>query len=274
MAPHLAMAVESARLAKKGDRRAAIAYHMLGADTGQVMTQPEQLNSASVKQLADRAEALAGAKGDPARQAEINAAQERFKQMTQNAKPSLDSLADRLESLALTADASADNASKRPGLMQDLKETDAEIPAPGSDPMADESLETAKQAVDQSIQGIEGAPKAWESYKEAAQTLSESARQIRMNEAIGQSKMASEQMQKSQPQPSKESQMPSDMPGPSDQNAGNAAPGAAPKGMDQVDWARLNGRLRDAIRSSGIEHFSEEQQKAIRAYFQKLSNEK
>ena len=47
-----------------------------------------------------------------------------------------------------------------------------------------------------------------------------------------------------------------------------------PKGIDQAEWARLNERLRQAIRSSGIENFSGEHQAAIRAgYFERLSSD-
>jgi hypothetical protein len=53
--------------------------------------------------------------------------------------------------------------------------------------------------------------------------------------------------------------------------AGQAVTQPVPKGMDQAEWARLNERLRQAIRSSGVELFSEEQQAAIRAYFERLS---
>ena len=53
--------------------------------------------------------------------------------------------------------------------------------------------------------------------------------------------------------------------------AGRAVLQPVPKGLDQAEWARLNDQLRHGIRGSGVEHFSEEQQSAIRAYFEKLS---
>ena len=56
-------------------------------------------------------------------------------------------------------------------------------------------------------------------------------------------------------------------------NAGQALTQLPPKGIDQAEWARLNDRLRQAIRSSGIENFAEEHQAAIRAYFERLSSD-
>ena len=61
--------------------------------------------------------------------------------------------------------------------------------------------------------------------------------------------------------------------GPQEGMAGKASVQTPPAGLDQAEWARLVERLRQAIRSSGIENFSQEQQAAIRAYFERLSTD-
>ncbi|MHC4251975.1 MAG: hypothetical protein ACYS9X_22885, partial [Planctomycetota bacterium] len=45
-------------------------------------------------------------------------------------------------------------------------------------------------------------------------------------------------------------------------------------GIDQADWAKLPHRVRQSIKSGGVERFAEEHQEAIRAYFKRLLEEK
>ena len=77
--PRLAMELESGRLRFQGDRKTAVAYSLLGSDLGTLIETPDKLSASTLQPLADRAAALAGEKGEEARQAEIQAANERLR---------------------------------------------------------------------------------------------------------------------------------------------------------------------------------------------------
>ena len=137
--------------------------------------------------------------------------------------------------------------------------------------------EVAASAAHESQTDIQAAPNAWDSYNEASEILADAARQIRLNDAA-------DQVAQLDPYPAPPEASPDDpidathpLSGKTvrmDGAAGQVVAGPAPAGVDQAEWARLMAALRQAIRNSGIEHFSEEQQVAIRAYFERLSLEK
>jgi hypothetical protein len=277
--PRLAMALEAARLVKQGDRKTAVAYELLGEDTGLLLESPATLSAPAIKPLTERAAVLAGQRGEDARQAEIRAANEKLRLLAQHAVGNVEVLAAQLDELSAEAMQAAGDAAKKPPLTAQLGELAGTAP-----PVADwaESVnpqEIAASAAHESLQDIEAAPKQWEPYNEASQILADAARQLRMD-------AATEQLADLNPFPAAEILAPE----PADVAAkspvaqddarslarpdGKAIVDPAPKGIDQAEWVRLNAQLRKAIQSGGIENFSEEQQAAIRAYFEKLSSEK
>jgi hypothetical protein len=272
--PRLAMALEAARLQKQGDRPSATAYAFLGQDLGELLVAPDQLNAPALKPLSDRAAALAGQKGEPARQAEIKAASERLRALANTPKANPEAVAARLEALSALSQQAAGEAKQRPSLTQQLNEMTA-LATPLADwTESNDPLETAASAANESLQEIQAAPKQWESYHDASQILADAARQVRME-------AATRQLGALNPFPEPEAKpgtakLPALSPMPSTGSealAGKVPHLQAPAGTDQADWARLSDRLRQAIRSSGIENFSEEQQTFIRAYFERLSSD-
>ena len=274
-APRLALALESSRLLLQSDRKAAVAYGLLGEDLGALVDQPDKLNAPALKPLADRAAALAGEKGDEARQAEIRAANERLKQLASDRPDNPEALAGRLDEMSALARQAAGEAPKRQPLAAQLGETSKLAP-----PVADwedsaDAREIAASAAYESSTEIQTAPNQWESYNDASLSLADAARQIRMNTAAGELANLSPfpappdlVEAQNQSAPASEARN-GNVEGP----AGKALDQPAPKGIDQADWARLTDRMRHAIRSSGIENFSEEYQAAIRAYFERLSSD-
>jgi hypothetical protein len=273
--PRLGLALEAARLARQNDRRTAVAYELLGNDVGEAIQKPDKLDAPTAKTLADRANALTGKKGEPARQAEIAAANERLAQLANQSPRNPASLASELETLSADASQAAGQAPKQQPLRDHLGKLAATAPPVADWAEATNPQEVAAGASQESLAGIETAPKQWESYNEASQILGDAARQIRMDNAIDQLAglnpypMPDSALASSQQELAASATAPQE--GNFDGAVGKVRPQPIPKAMDQAEWARLNERLRQAIRSSGIENFSEEQQAAIRAYFEKLS---
>ncbi len=275
--PRLAMTLEAGRLYRQNDARTGVAYDLLGQDLGGLLEAPPRLTAQTLKPLADRAAALAGQKGEEARQAEIATANNRLKQMAAEAQADPQALAARLDALSGMAMQAAGDASQRQPLNSELGEV-AGLATPSADwSESANPREIAAGAANESLTGIEAAPKQRESYHQASEVLNDAARQIRIDNAVSDlagltpypapqsGARATEQAVNASGQ-----EQTGKMEGP----GGKAITEPAPKGLDQAEWARLNQLLRQAIRSSGIEHFNEEQQAAIRAYFERLSTEK
>jgi hypothetical protein len=273
--PRLAMALESSRLMLQADRKTAVAYALLGEDLGALVDQPDNLNAPALKPLADRAAALAGEKGEEARQAEIRAANQRFALLATDQAENPEVLAERLDDLSALAKQAAGEAPKRQPLMTQLEQM-SKIATPVADwAQSSDAREIAASAADESSAQIQAAPNQWESYNGTSQTLADAARQIRLANAVNDLAALS-------PYPAPlslaeiESQNDSasaDRSSDAQGKAGQASGQAAPRGVDQAEWARLTERMRQAIRSSGIENFSQEHQAAIRAYFERLSSD-
>ncbi len=122
---------------------------------------------------------------------------------------------------------------------------------------------------------IESAPKQHQSYMKASQHLAQAAAQARMDQAVQSAEM-------DQPVRPGSPGMDQSLSSPGGDGSGQLAGGdpgdlsafeQAQAGQDQADWARLNERIRRAIRSEGVEAFTEEHQEAIRAYFKRLGEE-
>jgi len=278
--PRLAITLEAARLFRQADPKTAVAYDFLGEDLGVLLASPVRLTSATLQPLADRAAALAGQKGEEARQAEIRAAYERLKQLAANTPNDQEALAARLEDLSgLAKQAARENPKRRP-LASELDEMTKLAPPPADWADSANPKEIAAGAAQESLSGIEAAPKQSQPYNDASDILADAARQLRMDAALGD--LAALNPYPAPQLASQELQDPTAANSPNHRSvkmegaAGMAVAEAAPKGMDKAEWARLNERLRQAVRSSGIEHLTAEQQAAIRAYFQRLSagNEK
>jgi hypothetical protein len=274
-APRLGMALESSRLLLKSDRETAVAYSLLGEDLGGLLDQPDNLSAPALKPLAARAAALAGEQGDEARQAEIRAANERFKQLATNRPDNPEALAARLDGLSALAKQAAGEAPKRPSLSVQLDETSQLAPPVADWARSADAREIAASAAHESAAEIQAAPRQRESYNSSSQTLADAARQIRLDAAVNELAGLSPY-----PEPpalaeteNQAASVAANQNGSPDAQAGKALGGAAPKGIDQADWARLTERMRQAIRSSGIGNFSEEHQAAIRAYFERLSSD-
>jgi hypothetical protein len=277
--PRLAMTLEASRLFRRADPRTAVAYDLLGEDLGSLIEAPANLNPPRLQALTDRALALAGQKGEEARQAEINAANERLKQLAANTPNDQQALAARLDGLSVLAKQAAGQAPKRQPLASELDEVTKLAPPDADWADSTNPKEIAAGAAQESLNGIQAAPKQSQPYDDASQTLADAARQLRMDAALG-------DLGALNPYPAPLLAASQDLQDPTEANspnhnavkmdgpAGKAVAGSAltPKGMDQAEWARLNERLRQAIGSSGIEHFTAEQQAAIRAYFQRLSS--
>jgi hypothetical protein len=273
--PRLAMALESSRLMLQSDRKTAVAYGLLGEDLGALVDQPGNLNAPALKPLADRAAALAGEKGEEARQAEIRAANARFNQLATGHAENPEVLAGRLDEMSALAKEAAGETTKRQGLAAQLDQM-SEIAQPVADwVQSTDAREIAASAAHESSAEIQAAPSQWESYNGTSQTLADAARQIRMDTAVNDLAALS-------PFPAPPSlaeienqsvSSSADRSSNSGGLAGQAIGQAAPPGVDQAEWARLTERMRQAIRSSGVENFSEEHQSAIRAYFEKLSSD-
>jgi hypothetical protein len=276
--PRVALALEAERLRREAAQKTAVAYGQLGRELGQLLQAPDRLSAATLRPLADRASALAGLSGDPAHQAEVNAAWERAQQLAQQsqARGSAESLAARLDEVAGEAQAAADGRSQRPELMEDL---DALASPP---PPASAEQELAAEAATEARSGIQTAPDQRESYQEAARTLSDAAGELRLGQA-GKEAAAAQQAAAAQRAAGHQPGAGRDPGGMARQpQAGDfTRPTGAADGLDQplsgaeqAEWARLRDKLREGLRSSSIEYFAEEQQEAIRAYFQRLGAEK
>jgi hypothetical protein len=275
--PRLALSVEASRLYRANDRKASAAYGLLGQDLGGLLESPQQLTSANLRPLSERAAALAGQKGEEARQAEIRSAEERLQKLARNAPRNPATLAAQLDELSGAARQAAGNDKERAPLIERLGAVSGIAPPVANWTESTQPEEVAASAAHESQTGIQAAPKAWASYNEASEILADAARQIRLNDAA-------DQVAQLDPYPAPPEASPDDsidaahpVSGETvrmDGAAGQVVARPAPEGVDQADWSRLREGLRQAIRNSGIEHFSEEQQVAIRAYFERLSLEK
>ena len=273
--PRLAMSLESARLAQQGDRKTGAAYGLLGEDLGALLEKPDSLASATLQPLAERAAALAGEKGEEARQAEIRAANERLRQMAATDPNNAEALANRLEGASTLARQAAGEAPKRQPLDSELGEM-SKLAAPEANwAESTDPREIAAGAAHESANEIKAAPDKWEPYNAASEMLADAARQIR-------SDSAATDLAALNPFPEPPSAAEAalhnaaatlETNGDQQGMVGKAITQPPPKGLDQAEWARLAQRLRDAIRSSGIESFSQEHQAAIRAYFERLSTD-
>lgn len=273
--PRLAMSLESSRLAQNGEPKTAVAYGLLGEDLGQLIDTPKNLNVSALKPLADRAAALAGERGEEARQAEIRNALERARQMAEARPENAEALAGRLDQMSVLARQAAGEAAKRQPLAGELEATGKLAPPVPNWAESADPREIAASAAHESSEEIQAAPNEWGSYNNASQLLADAASQLRMQNAISELADANPYPM---PQDTSEGEMQqanaaADKNGSLEGAAGTAITQPPPKGMDQAEWARLNERLRQAIRSSGIENFSEEHQAAIRAYFERLSTD-
>jgi len=271
--PRLGMALESSRLAQQGDPKTAVAYTLLGSDLGELIDAPAKLDAASLQPLADRAAALAGEKGEEARQAEIRSALERAKQLAGQRPDNAEALAGRLDEMSVLARQAAGEAPKRQPLASQLDEMGQLAPPVANWSESTDAREIASSAAHESSGEIQAAPNQWESYNDASQILADAASQLRMQNAISDLADANpypvpQESAEGEPQ---QAAVSADKTGSFEGPAGSAITQPPPKGIDEAEWARLNERLRQAIRSSGIENFSEEHQAAIRAYFERLS---
>jgi hypothetical protein len=272
--PRLAMALESSRLLMQSDRKTAVAYGLLGEDLGALVDQPDKLSAPALQPLADRAAALAGEKGEEARQAEIRAANARLKQLASDRPDNPEALADRMDEMSALAKQAAGEAPKRQPLTAQLEET-SKLATPVADwAESADAREIAASAAHETSTAIQASPSQWESYNDASLALADAARQIRMATAVNELAdlspfPAPTSLTEAQNQNASASAA---MNGNVEALAGKALTQPAPKGIDQAEWARLTERMRQAIRSSGIENFSEEHQAAIRAYFERLSS--
>lgn len=274
--PRLAMALEASRLQRQNDPRTGVAYAMLGRDLGALLQTPAQLTAQTLRPLADRAAALAGQKGDEARRAEIEAANARQRQLAQSAPQSDAALAAELDELSGVARQAAGDAARQAPLAGRLGEL-AKLAPPVADWAESKSAEEiAASAANESLATLAAAPKQWGSYQQTAETLADAARQIRVGEAVNQLADLNPDSPPASPEAVPAENVAANPPERTqlDGPAGKAILQPPPPGRDQAEWSRLSERLRAAIRSSGIEHFSEEQQAAIRAYFERLSTEK
>ena len=161
--PRLAMAIEASRLLRTGDRRAGVAYELLGEDTGALLDAPEHLQAATLRPLAERAAALAGDRGEEARQAELRAAEARLQQMANAATPDAAALAEKLDALSSLAVKAAGDAAKRQPLDDQLGETETLAPPVADWAQSSNPAEVAASAAKDSLDGIQSAPKAGES---------------------------------------------------------------------------------------------------------------
>jgi hypothetical protein len=118
--PRLAMSLEAARLAKQGDRKTAVAYELLGQDTGELLESPATLSAPAIKPLTERAAVLAGRRGEDARQAEIKAANERLKLLAHHPDGNAEVLAAQLDELSTEAMQAAGDTAKKPPLSTQL----------------------------------------------------------------------------------------------------------------------------------------------------------
>ena len=129
--PRLAMTLEATRLFTQADPRTAVAYDLLGEDLGSLLESPARLNPTTLRPLTERVAALAGQKGEQARQAEIAAANERFKELAANTPNDPQALAAKLDGLSALAKQAADQDPKRQPLASGLDEmTKLAPPAP------------------------------------------------------------------------------------------------------------------------------------------------
>jgi hypothetical protein len=274
--PRLAMSVEASRLYRTSDRKTAAAYTLLGQDLGELLESPPQLTSANLRPLAERAAALAGQKGEEARQAELRAAEERLRRLAQTMPHNRAALAAQLDDLSGEARQAAGDAKERPPLVERLGALSRIAPPVADWTESTQPEEVAASAAHESQSDIQAAPSAWDSYNQASEILADAARQIRLNDAADQVAQLDPYPAPPEASPDEPNDATHPLSGKTvhmDGASGQVVVQPAPAGVDQAEWARLKAGLRQAIRNSGIEHFSEEQQAAIRAYFERLSLE-
>ncbi len=273
--PRLAMSLESSRLAQQGDPKTALAYGFLGEDLGDLIEKPQNLTAPALQPLADRAAALAGQKGEEARQAEIRNAMERARQLAESQSQDAEALAGRLDEMSVLARQAAGEVAKRQPLNGELDDMGKLAPPVPNWTESSDAREIASSAAHESSDEIQAAPNEWGSYNNASQLLADAASQLRMQNAVSDLAQANPYPvpQETMEGEAQQAAASAEKNGSVEGAAGTAITQPPPKGMDQAEWARLSERLRQAIRSSGIENFSEEHQAAIRAYFERLSTD-
>jgi hypothetical protein len=270
--PRLAMTLESSRLILRSDHKTAVAYGLLGEDLGALLDQPDQLTAPRLKPLADRAAALAGEEGEETRQAEIRAANERFRQLAAAQAQSPEALAERLDEMSALAEQAAGNDRKRPELDEQLDQTSQIAPPVADWAESTDAREIAASAAHESLDDIQASAHQWDSYNNTSHTLADAARQIRMDAALHELTGLTPY-----PEPPSLEEMQNHLAALAERSSrfgaldGSVIDQAPPKGVDQAEWARLTQRMRQGIHGSGLENFSEEHQAAIRAYFERLS---
>jgi hypothetical protein len=167
------------------------------------------------------------------------------------------------------------NLGNKAQLASDVQNAAAQIAgAPSLSPpalarAAAEALSTVQSGSDQA-----------QSYVDAAQLLTEAASQARLASA-SRNRASTAGSQQGQGQSQAEGQRQQSQQSGSGGGAGQQEPtgdtgvefAAAGAASEDATWARLPERVRSAIRSGGIERFSEEHREAIRAYFRRLGEE-
>jgi hypothetical protein len=291
--PRLALAVEGERARRTGDAGLARAYERLGRDLGQLLQRPSEITQPGLDRLADRAEALAGARGGDARQKEIAQSSQPSPPGDASAPEDAEDrrFADRLDRLAGQSRDAAGESSKRPALMKDLEHLGEEGAQPedsleqGQGKPRGRARAVASAAAREASGEIGSAPKEWSSYQAAAGTLGDAAERLRIGRASAETASARPPQQAADGEPSEGPSAAAGVanaPGPKRAAPGDGEQGtqrdpgdasglaSSAKGEDLAAWARLSARLQQSIRSSSIEHFGEEQQEAIRAYYRRL----
>ena len=291
----LGLALEGERLRREGQARPAAAYAKLGNDLGALLSQPAKLTPQNLRPLAERANALAEARDARSR--------ERASEQVLSSSPALAegteaaaeaaaaadalALAGQLDQLSREAAQAAGEQSKRAPLKGPLQEM-ATLPT-----SATSARELAADAASQAASTIQAAPGRQTAYRKASTTLADGASSLRLARATAEAAGIETAAQlaanaRAEAQGQAQTGAPSARPGP----GSLSAPGTQPKegsytraagdavglnrelsGQQQAEWAKLREKLRDAGQGGGAEHFSEEQQEAIRAYFKRLAKE-
>jgi hypothetical protein len=281
----LGMAVESERWRAEGNLKSAMAYRFLHRDTARTLQQPDQLTPQRLQPLAERAAALAGQRGNHAREAELNAASDRAQRESPAVRPAADaeaeSLASQLDGLASELNAAAANAAKRPEARADLDQFAARLEQ-GTD-----EARIAHTAAASARAGLALWPDRSEAYRDGSRTLRRAAGELRLgqaNAAIAAVEMAIAQAsdRRSPPgQRSSDQAASARRPAPQPQDHGYQRPVGSAAGLtgelagpSEADWAKLRERAKAAERGAGLEAFAEEQRQEIRDYFKRLGEGK
>jgi len=138
------LALAAQRLRSQGREGDALAREQLARDIGALLAEEPSPGRERLAPLAERAAALEGSRGEPARSAELRAAAERASREAP-ADAAL-SAAKALEDLARRAERASGEKPLRPELMKDLKELADMAPAPAEERAAAELARAAELA--------------------------------------------------------------------------------------------------------------------------------